>query len=165
MVLDMGTHTLRHLPGQHLLVQLLAPGLEERARILPALVSAHSTPGTPSWLSRVPSWPSAAQSLWQQARAQTPADVLHAAMPGFSHCWAGTGLLSACGCIVPRKILGGPIRHGPPGRWGFSCCCAGYFGAPGAMDCPLVGAVPAGHVLPGVSIVFCSCANFAELKV
>ena len=48
MVLDMGTHTLRHLPGQHLLVQLLVPGLEERARILPALVSAHSTPGAPS---------------------------------------------------------------------------------------------------------------------
>ena len=45
MVVDMGTHTLQNLPGQHLLVQLLAPGLEERARILLPLHSSHSTPG------------------------------------------------------------------------------------------------------------------------
>ena len=46
MVVDMGTHTLQNLPGQHLLVQLLAPGLEERARVLLPLNSPHSTPGS-----------------------------------------------------------------------------------------------------------------------
>ena len=45
MVVDMGTHVLRHVPGLHSMVQLLAPGLEERARALPPLLSAPSTPG------------------------------------------------------------------------------------------------------------------------
>ena len=45
MVIDMGTHMLRHVPGLHLLVQILPPGLEERARALPPLLSSYSTPG------------------------------------------------------------------------------------------------------------------------
>ena len=45
MVVDMGAHVLRHVPGLQPIVQLLAPGLEERARALPPLLSAHSTPG------------------------------------------------------------------------------------------------------------------------
>lgn len=32
MVIDMGSHCLRKLPGAHLLVQIMVPGLEERAR-------------------------------------------------------------------------------------------------------------------------------------
>ena len=47
MVVEMGTHMLRSVPGMHLLVQLLPPGLEERARALPPLISTYSTPGNP----------------------------------------------------------------------------------------------------------------------
>ena len=45
LVVDMGMHALRGQPGLHLMVQVLVPGLEERARMLPALVSSYSTPG------------------------------------------------------------------------------------------------------------------------
>ena len=51
MVIDMGTHMLRGLPGLHLLVQLLPPGLEERARALPPLLSSYSTPGMALYVS------------------------------------------------------------------------------------------------------------------
>lgn len=44
-IADMGTHMLRGLPGLHLVVQVLVPGLEERARILPPLTSSFNTPG------------------------------------------------------------------------------------------------------------------------
>ena len=44
-IADMGMHMLRALPGLHLVVQVLVPGLEERARILPPLTSSFSTPG------------------------------------------------------------------------------------------------------------------------
>ena len=47
MVVDMGTHMLRGVPGLHLVVQLLTPGLEERARALPPLNSTYATPGKP----------------------------------------------------------------------------------------------------------------------
>ena len=47
MVVDMGTHMLRRVPGCHLVVQILAPGLERRARFLPPLTSSYSTPGKP----------------------------------------------------------------------------------------------------------------------
>ena len=47
MVVDMGTHMLRMVPGIHRVMQLLAPGLEERARALPPLNSTYATPGTP----------------------------------------------------------------------------------------------------------------------
>ena len=45
MVVDMGTHMLRHPPGSHLVIQILAPGLERRACSLPPLTSSYSTPG------------------------------------------------------------------------------------------------------------------------
>ncbi|KAK9800253.1 hypothetical protein WJX73_007523 [Symbiochloris irregularis] len=44
-VIDMGTHLLSKLTGARLVVQLLVPGLEERARALPPLCSLHHTPG------------------------------------------------------------------------------------------------------------------------
>ena len=44
-VLDMGIHMMSKLKGAHLIVQLLVPGLEERARALPALPSLHHTAG------------------------------------------------------------------------------------------------------------------------
>lgn len=44
-VIDMGTHLLSKLTGARLVVQLLIPGLEERARALPPLCSLHHTPG------------------------------------------------------------------------------------------------------------------------
>ena len=44
-MLDMGMHMLRLLPGLHLVMQLLVPGLEERARTFPPLTSSLSTPG------------------------------------------------------------------------------------------------------------------------
>lgn len=45
MVVDMGVHVLRRVPGLHLMIQVLAPGLEPRARCLPPLASSYSTPG------------------------------------------------------------------------------------------------------------------------
>ena len=50
MVVDMGTHMLRMVPGIHRIMQLLAPGLEERARALPPLSSTYATPGKP-WIA------------------------------------------------------------------------------------------------------------------
>ena len=45
-IVDMGMHLLPKFPGRQLLVQLLPPGLEERARIFKSLVnSSHKTPG------------------------------------------------------------------------------------------------------------------------
>lgn len=44
-VVDMGMHVLPSLPGLHLIVQLLVPGLEERAHHLPPLHSTQHTPG------------------------------------------------------------------------------------------------------------------------
>ena len=41
MVLDMGTHVLRNVPGLNLVIQVLGAGLEARARALPTL-SAHT---------------------------------------------------------------------------------------------------------------------------
>lgn len=46
-VIDMGTHLLSKLTGARLVVQLLVPGLEERARALPPLCSLHHSPGNP----------------------------------------------------------------------------------------------------------------------
>ena len=46
-----------------------------------------------------------------------------------------------------------------------SCVCAGYFHAPGASLCPLVGPLPAGITLPNVTMVFCSLSNWAAMKV
>ena len=46
-----------------------------------------------------------------------------------------------------------------------SCVCAGYFHAPGASLCPLVGPVPAGITLPMVTMVFCSIDKWALMKV
>ena len=54
MVVDMGTHMLRGVPGLHLVVQLLAPGLEGRAQALPPLNSTYASPGTPCVLSGRP---------------------------------------------------------------------------------------------------------------
>ncbi|MCJ1427723.1 hypothetical protein MMC29_005628 [Sticta canariensis] len=45
LVLDMGVHMLPKLKGAQLIVQLLVPGLEERARAFPALPSLHHTAG------------------------------------------------------------------------------------------------------------------------
>ena len=56
MVVEMGTHVLRSVPGMHLLVQLLPPGLEERARALPPLISTYSTPDTSPWHTRACRW-------------------------------------------------------------------------------------------------------------
>ena len=44
-VIDMGTHLLPRVTGMRLVLQLLVPGLEERARAFPALLSSHHTPG------------------------------------------------------------------------------------------------------------------------
>lgn len=44
-IVDMGCHMLQKLPGLQLIVQLLVPGLEERARALPPLNSQQHTPG------------------------------------------------------------------------------------------------------------------------
>ena len=52
MVVDMGTHMLRMVPGIHRITQLLVPGLEERARALPPLNSTYATPGKPCVISR-----------------------------------------------------------------------------------------------------------------
>lgn len=46
-IIDMGTHMLPRLPGLQLVVQLLVPGLEERARAFAPLISSQHTPGTP----------------------------------------------------------------------------------------------------------------------
>lgn len=48
LILDMGVHMLPKLKGAQLIVQLLVPGLEERARALPALPSLHHTAGLPA---------------------------------------------------------------------------------------------------------------------
>lgn len=45
MVIDMGTHVLPRIQGAHLLIQIAVPGLEERARFLPALRSIPVSPG------------------------------------------------------------------------------------------------------------------------
>ena len=42
---------------------------------------------------------------------------------------------------------------------------AGYFDAPGALICPLVGPLQHGLTLPPVSMVFCSIDNWAAMKV
>ena len=45
MAVDMGVHMLPKLKGAQLIIQLLIPGLEERARAVPALPSLHHTAG------------------------------------------------------------------------------------------------------------------------
>lgn len=45
MVVDMGTHMLHRVAGLHPIVQILPPGMEERARALPPLISTYATPG------------------------------------------------------------------------------------------------------------------------
>ena len=44
-IMDMGTFLLPKVVGQRLVVQLVVPGLEERARAFPALGGCHHTPG------------------------------------------------------------------------------------------------------------------------
>ena len=46
-VMDMGRHMVPKVPGLHLVIQLLIPGLEERCRLFPALNSFVHTPGPP----------------------------------------------------------------------------------------------------------------------
>ena len=45
------------------------------------------------------------------------------------------------------------------------CWAAGYFDAPGAAVCPLVGGVPPDVVLPKVTMVFTAMSDFAAMKV
>ena len=53
----------------------------------------------------------------------------------------------------------------PKARLTARCHVAGYFDAPGAPICPLVGPKQHGITLPPVSLVFCSIDNWAAMKV
>ena len=44
-VLDMGQHMLPKVAGSHLIIQILVPGLEERARATAPLASVAMSPG------------------------------------------------------------------------------------------------------------------------
>ena len=44
-ILDMGQHMLPKVPGSHLIIQVLVPGLEERARATAPLASVAMSPG------------------------------------------------------------------------------------------------------------------------
>ena len=57
-----------------------------------------------------------------------------------------------------------PVKQSPP-HMHTSGSCAGYFSAPGALICPLVGGVPEGVELPPVTLVFSCIAGYAEMKV
>ena len=49
-ILDMGQHMLSRVPGSHLIIQILVPGLEERARATAPLASLALSPGGPRML-------------------------------------------------------------------------------------------------------------------
>ena len=54
MVMDMGTHVFKDLPEPKQLYQALAPGLEERARVVPPLSTSEQL--SPGGLGPAGSW-------------------------------------------------------------------------------------------------------------
>ena len=70
-ILDMGQHMLPKVRGAHLIVQVLVPGLEERAQAMPPLNSVAMSPG--KW----PAGPVACSAAEQPAEWRAGAPGVH----------------------------------------------------------------------------------------
>lgn len=76
-VLDMGQHMLPKVAGAHLIVQVLVPGLEERAHAMPPLSSVAMSPGEHCALPVLPQLCDDGSSLLAD---------MHYALPTLSSC-------------------------------------------------------------------------------